>query len=172
MPNLVIIFVLIASCSFTRAQDSPNLGEPLSAGELSAWDINIAPDGRGLPDGEGSVAQGRDVYVNLCQDCHGENGRGGPDDALAGYADLREKRTVGNYWPCATTLFDYIRRAMPLPNTQSLSAEELYAVSAYILYLNGLVAADAIMNADSLPQVRMPNRDQFYSDYGPPPCGP
>ncbi|MDY0005577.1 MAG: cytochrome c [Spongiibacteraceae bacterium] len=158
--------------STSAATPGPRLGAPIDAESLSSWAISIAPDGRGLPDGSGTVEQGRAVYQTQCLACHGEQGRGGPHDALAGVDDKLVKRTVGNYWPCATTLFDYIRRAMPLTNPQSLHPDQVYAVVAWILHLNGLLPEDASLDAHKLATLKMPNRDQFYSDYGPPACGP
>ncbi len=149
----------------------PALGAPVGAAELARWDISIPPSGAGLPSGSGSVKQGEAVYAAKCLVCHGEKGAGKPADALAGgigsLASRTPVRTVGSYWPYATTLFDYVRRAMPITNPLSLSNDEVYAVSAYLLSLNGIVAADAVMNAQTLPQVRMPNRDGFINDWPP-----
>jgi cytochrome c len=143
----------------------PNLGRAAAAEEIAAWDISIPPSGAGLPAGSGSVKQGAAVYVANCQACHGEKGAGKPADALVGgigtLASNNPVRTVGSYWPYATTLFDYVRRAMPTTAPMSLTNDEVYAVSAYILNLNGIIAADAVMNAQTLPQVKMPNRDGF-----------
>jgi len=146
----------------------PGLGRAASAEEIKAWSISIPPSGAGLPAGSGSVKQGAAVYAAKCQSCHGANGAGKPADALVGgqgtLASTNPVRTVGSYWPYATTLFDYTRRAMPLTNPMSLTGDETYAVSAYILHLNGIVAENAEMNARTLPQVKMPNRDGFV-DY-------
>ena len=145
-----------------------NLGRTASAQEVRAWDISIPPSGAGLPAGSGSVKQGAAVYTAKCQACHGEKGAGKPADPLVGgigtLATSNPVRTVGSYWPYATTLFDYVRRAMPMANPMSLTDDEAYAVSAYVLSLNGIVAEDAVMNAQTLPQVKMPNRDGFV-DY-------
>lgn len=132
---------------------------------IEAWNIDIAPDGENLPPGSGSVAEGERIFAQQCAVCHGEDGTGGQMDRLVGgqgtLASDKPVKTVGSYWPYATTLFDYIHRAMPFPNPQSLSADQVYAVSAYILHLNGIVPADAVMDRQTLPQVRMPNRDGF-----------
>ena len=139
-------------------------GQPIAPADLAPWDISIGPDGAGLPPGRGTAAQGETVYLLKCQACHGEKGVGGANDALAGGSLAPGKpavKTVGSYWPYATTLFDYVRRAMPFPETKSLTDDEVYAVSAYILSLNGIVAADAVLDAQSLPKVKMPNRDGF-----------
>jgi cytochrome c len=146
----------------------PNLGRMATPQEIRAADISIPPSGEGLPAGSGNAKQGAQVYAAKCQSCHGEKGMGKPADALVGgvgsLATPKPVRTVGSYWPYATTLFDYTRRAMPLQNPKSLTDEEVYAVSAYVLFLNGIIAEDATMNAETLAQVRMPNRDGFI-DY-------
>jgi cytochrome c len=163
----------LAACATAERAETPapRLGEPVSAAELARWDISIPPSGEGLPPGSGNVRQGLKVYEQHCLACHGAKGAGKPADALAGGAgSLATKtplRTVGSYWPYSTTLFDYVRRAMPLNNPLSLSDDEVYAVSAYVLFLNGIIAEDAVMNARSLPQVKMPNRDGFISDWPP-----
>ncbi len=146
----------------------PDLGKPPSQVMLAAMDISIPPSGAGLPGGSGSVTQGQKVYAEKCQACHGPKGAGKPADRLVGgkgsLASGKPIRTVGSYWPYATTLFDYTRRAMPTTAPQSLSDEEVYAVTAYVLFLNGIVPESAVMSAQTLPQVQMPNRDGFI-DY-------
>ena len=146
----------------------PNLGRVAGADEIAARDISIPPSGAGLPAGSGNARQGAGVYASKCQACHGEKGMGKPADMLVGgigsLATDKPVRTVGSFWPYATTLFDYTRRAMPITKTMSLTDEETYAVTAYILSLNGIIAEDAVMNAQTLPQVKMPNRDGFV-DY-------
>lgn len=150
----------------TAIAQSPNLGQPVAPAEFAIWDISIGPDGAGLPPGRGSVAEGRAVYVAKCQSCHGERGAGGPNDALAGglgslAAGKAPLKTVGSYWPYATTLFDYIRRAMPFPEPKSLTADETYALSAYILHLSDIVGPETALDARSLAAVQMPNRAGF-----------
>jgi cytochrome c len=144
---------------------TPKLGQLISPADAAAWDISIAPDGAGLPAGRGTAKEGEAIYVAKCQACHGEKGAGRPNDALVGgigsLAGAPPVKTVGSYWPYATTLFDYVRRAMPFQAPKSLSADEVYAVSAYILHLNEIVARDAVLDAQSLPSVKMPNRDGF-----------
>ena len=146
----------------------PALGRAATVEEVKAWSISIPPSGAGLPAGSGSVQQGLAVYAAKCVACHGEKGAGKPADALAGgsgtLASADAVRTVGSYWPYATTLFDYVRRAMPVNAPMSLTNEEVYAVTAYMLNINGIVPADAVMNAQALPQVKMPNRGGFV-DY-------
>jgi S-disulfanyl-L-cysteine oxidoreductase SoxD len=143
----------------------PDLGRVATAQEVAAWDISIPPSGAGLPAGNGSVKQGESVYAAKCQSCHGARGVGKPADPLAGgtgsLASGKPVFTVGSYWPYATTLFDYVRRAMPTTNPMSLSDGEVYAVSAYLLHLNGIVDGNAVLDAHTLPQVKMPNRDGF-----------
>jgi hypothetical protein len=148
------------------AVDGPGLGQAISHGDLASWDISIGPDGVGLPPGRGTAQQGEAIYAAKCQACHGEKGAGRPNDTLVGGMGTLASaqppvKTVGSYWPYATTLFDYIRRAMPWNETKSLSADELYAVSGYILHLNGVIAATDMLDAQSLPKVKMPNRDGF-----------
>src|SRR5262245_29048495 len=155
----------------TTASKPPTLGTPVSAAEIARWDISIPPSGAGLPAGGGTARQGEKVYEQKCLACHGAKGAGKPADPLAGgvgtLASKAPMRTVGSYWPYATTLFDYVRRAMPITNPLSLTNDEVYAVTAYVLALNGIVGEDAAMNAQSLPQVKMPNRDGFVSDWSP-----
>jgi cytochrome c len=143
----------------------PNLGRALTPEEISKLDITVAPDGNGLPAGSGSVSAGAKVYGEKCQSCHGPKGQGGPQDQLTGgvgtIASAKPVKTPVSYWPSATTIFDYVRRAMPLQTPQSLTDDEAYAVTAYILSIDGVVPQDAVLDAKSLPQVKMPNRDGF-----------
>jgi mono/diheme cytochrome c family protein len=170
---VAIAVAALAACASLQPAPSkpPAFGAAVSAEEIARFDISISPSGAGLPKGGGSAKQGAAVYAAKCLACHGEKGAGKPADPLAGgigsLATRTPVRTVGSYWPYATTLFDYVRRAMPLPNPLSLSDDDVYAVSAYVLFLNGIVGEDAVMNAQTLPQVRMPNRDGFVSDWPP-----
>jgi cytochrome c len=148
------------------AAEAPAFGQPISPGDLAPWDISIGPDGAGLPPGRGTPAQGAAVYAAKCQACHGEKGAGKPNDTLVGgfgtiASDKPAVKTIGSYWPYATTLFDYVRRAMPYNATKSLTSDEVYAVSAYLLNLNGVIGNDDVMDAQTLPQVKMPNREGF-----------
>jgi S-disulfanyl-L-cysteine oxidoreductase SoxD len=159
---------LFALASSAFAQQSPNLGKPISPEDLAAWDISIDPDGAGLPPGSGTVKQGEAVFVAKCQACHGEKGAGTPNDRLVGGqgslpGDKPPVKTVGSYWPYATTLFDYIRRAMPFNESKSLTNDEVYGVVAYLLNLNGVIPESETMNAQSLPKVAMPNREGFVT---------
>jgi mono/diheme cytochrome c family protein len=145
---------------------TPQFGQPITPADIAPWDISIGPDGAGLPPGRGTPRQGETVYAAKCQACHGEKGVGGPNDPLVGgigslAPDKPPVKTVGSYWPYATTLFDYVRRAMPFQEPKSLTNDELYAVSAYILNLNGIVGPSDVLDSQSLPRVRMPNRDGF-----------
>ena len=165
----VIAATLTACALQPLALKPPALGTAVSAEEVARWDISIPLSGAGLPKGGGSVRQGLHVYEQKCLACHGAKGAGKPADVLVGgvgsLASKAPLRTVGSYWPYATTLFDYVRRAMPIANPLSLSDDEVYAVSAYVLFLNGIVGEEAQMNAHTLPQVKMPNRDGFISDW-------
>ena len=160
------------------AQTGPGLGVPASTAQVAGWDISIGPDGGGLPPGSGLARDGARIYAEKCLACHGPDGAGQPNDRLVGgqgtLRDAAPVRTIGSYWPYATTLFDYIRRAMPLPRPQSLTADEVYAVTAWLLSENGIIAADQPMNAKTLPRVVMPNRDGFLRADAPAagPSGP
>ncbi len=151
------------------AHESYGLGRPATQAEIAQWNIDVTPDGEGLPPGTGSARQGEAVFAKHCASCHGDRGQGHPMDRLVGgagtIATKRPVKTVGSFWPYATTLFDFVRRAMPFDAPQSLSSSETYAVCAYILFLNGILPADATLDAKSLPLVRMPNRDAFVSAY-------
>jgi mono/diheme cytochrome c family protein len=165
--RLVLPAVALLLFASVRARaETPNLGRPVAPEDLAAWDISIPPDGAGLPPGSGTPAQGEAIYAAACQNCHGERGAGKPNDALAGgkgtlTGDIMPVKTVGSFWPYATTLFDYVRRAMPLNAPKSLTDDQVYAVSAYVLRLNGIIDENDTMDARTLPAVRMPNRDGF-----------
>src|SRR3954463_6045680 len=169
--GIAVVIVLCAFASVAQAQSLYGLGRPATAAEIAGWNIDIGRDGSNLPDGRGSVSQGREVFAQQCASCHGEKGEGGLGDRLVGgqgtLGTPRPIRTVGSYWPYATTLFDYIRRAMPQNAPQSLSNDDVYAVSAYILHLNGLLPANAKLDATTLPAIRMPNRSMFTGDTRP-----
>ncbi len=142
-------------------------GGEASEARVAMWDVDVKPDGEGLPAGSGSVEEGRRVFQLYCVACHGPTGTEGPNDRLVGrepWEDNPVTRTVGNYWPYATTLFDYIGRAMPQLTPGVLTADEKYAVIAYLLHLNEIVPADAVMDASTLPEVIMPARDRFVDD--------
>jgi cytochrome c len=143
---------------------TPNLGNPVRLADITAWDISVLPDGTGLPGGSGTPAEGAQIYTAKCSVCHGESGKGGPNAALVGggpILNMESPKTIANFWPFATTVFDYIRRAMPWRQPRTLTNEEVYALTAYILALNKLIGENDVMNAQTLPKVQMPNRDGF-----------
>jgi cytochrome c len=149
------------------------LGAAATDAQIKSWDIDVRPDGVGLPPGQGSVAQGEKIYAEQCEACHGEKGQNpakGFDRLAGGRGSLTSSRpvqTVGSYWPYATTIFDYVNRAMPFTAPQSLSADDVYAVVAYLLFVNDIVPRNAVMNANELVKVRMPNADGFIPDSRP-----
>jgi cytochrome c len=150
------------------AAETPSLGRVATPEEVAPWDISIGPDGVGLPPGSGTAKQGEAIYAAKCGACHGEKGGGKPNDQLVGgqgslAGDRPALKTVGSFWPYATTVFDYVRRAMPYNESKSLSNDEVYAVVAYILNLNGIIADDDTMDQQTLRKVKMPNRDGFVT---------
>jgi S-disulfanyl-L-cysteine oxidoreductase SoxD len=166
MPRRLIAGSALFFVSVTALADGPDLGRPAAPEEIALWDISIGPDGAGLPPGGGTPRQGETVYAAKCLPCHGEKGSGKPNDQLVGglgslTGDQPPVKTVGSFWPYAPTLFDYVRRAMPLNAPRSLADDEVYAVAAYILQLNGVIGDGDVMNAQTLPKVQMPNRDGF-----------
>src|SRR5216683_35703 len=169
----IAAFVVVALASATRAQvQSPyGIGRAATPAEIAGWNIDVDRDGNNLPPGRGSVSHGHDVFDQQCAACHGAKGEGGVGDRLVGgqgtLATPEPVRTVGSYWPYAPTLFDYIRRAMPQNAPQSLSNDDVYAVSAYILNLNGLLPADATLDAKTFTAIKMPNRNMFVGDPRP-----
>ncbi|MBC7945159.1 MAG: cytochrome c [Burkholderiales bacterium] len=144
---------------------TPRLGKPISAEQAAKWNLNVFPDGTGLPAGSGSAVEGRVVYDQQCASCHGEGGRGGAAEELAGGSHALTGETpdksIGIYWPYATTIFDFTRRAMPMDAPGSLSADQVYAVTAYLLFANEIIGEKDEMNAQTLPRVKMSNRDGF-----------
>lgn len=172
MKRLILVTALIAvgiNPLFAESRKGPGLGKAVSPEEIAKWDISVFPDGEGLPEGEGTVAEGEGIYQQQCLACHGENGLGATADQLAGaqmgLTSEYPEQTIGSYWPYATTVFDVIRRSMPMTKPGSLTNEQTYAVTAYLLYLNDLIAKDEIMNATSLPKVKMPNEEGFINIY-------
>ena len=154
------------------AQGRYGLGTVPTPEEIAGWDIDIRPDGRGLPPGQGTALDGEDVYVERCASCHGEFGEavGRYPVLMGGEGSLASEepvKTVGSYWPYASTVFDYVRRAMPFGHAQSLTDDETYAITAYLLNLNDIVEDDFVLNADTLPSVEMPNRNGFIQDDRP-----
>src|SRR5215471_14926049 len=167
-----IILATAVSCAVGTAfaADAPKFGKPISGSDLSAWDISVFPDGKGLPAGSGTPAQGAAIYAQKCASCHGEKGEGGVSPRLFGgqgtlKAPAQEVLTVGSYWPYATMVFDFVRRAMPWDKPKSLTNDEVYASVAYILQLNGLMKEGEVLNKDTIMKIQMPNRDGFINLY-------
>jgi mono/diheme cytochrome c family protein len=167
MHNPVVFLVGVALASTAAvAEESPNLGRLATPEEIAAYDIDASPDGSGLPAGSGTAKQGEAVYAEKCLGCHGPEGQKGPVMQLAGGAgtigvEQKPLKTVGSFWPYATSVFAYTRRSMPFYNSKSLTNDELYATTAYLLYLNGLIGENDVMDAKTLPKVHMPNREGF-----------
>jgi S-disulfanyl-L-cysteine oxidoreductase SoxD len=175
-PLFALTAALVLGAGAALAQNtggqSPNLGKPLSEADIKAWDISVLPDGTNLPPGSGTPAQGAKIYGEKCVACHAEGGKGGGAPGagpLVGGAPLTNgietAKTIANYYAYATTVFDYIRRAMPYNAPRSLADNEVYALTAYILALNKLIGENDVMDAKTLPQVKMPNRDNFILPY-------
>jgi cytochrome c len=156
--------LLLVGFGVSRAE-TPHLGKPIDEAAIANWDISILPDGTGLPKGSGTPAQGAAIYAEKCSACHGDNGKGGIANAVVEDRKIdgisASQKTIKNFWPYATTIFDFIRRAMPYSQPRSLGDDEVYALTAYILSENKLIGANDTMNAESLPKVKMPNRDNF-----------
>jgi S-disulfanyl-L-cysteine oxidoreductase SoxD len=170
-PSGMISAACLALCLAAGAAsaEGPNLGKPIDPADIGPWDISVQPDGAGLPPGAGTPAQGARIYAEKCAQCHGPEGKGGVAGVTAAplvgggpITDISASmKTIANFWPYATTLFDYIRRAMPWQQPMTLANDEVYALTAYILALNKLIGENDTMNAETLPKVRMPNRDGF-----------
>ena len=170
----VVFFLsaMMAAMPVSAKDGQYDIGTPATASEIAGWDIDIRPDGKGLPPGSGSVEDGEMMYEEKCASCHGSFGEGvGRYPVLSGgegtLTEERPEKTVGSFWPYASTLWDYIHRAMPFPQPQSMSDEEVYAITAYVLYLNDLVEDDFVLTADNLASVEMPNKDGFFFDDRP-----
>jgi cytochrome c len=170
---LCLAFASSALLAETDLQHSYGLGRPVAPDEIAAWDIDVRPDGLGLPPGSGSVSQGEIIYAQQCASCHGETGTEGPYDVLVGrladdaFPFARQPgtvKTLGNYWPYATTVFDYINRAMPFNAPGSLAPDEVYGLVAYLLYLNDILPSGTVLSAGNLPSIDMPSRHRFVPD--------
>jgi cytochrome c len=177
-------FFLLLACTppeFSIAEEEGErpiiygFGSPATVEEIAAWDIDVRPDGKGLPPGSGTAAKGSEIYALKCAACHGANGEGGlndrlvvssPDEQFPDSSDANswQHRTVGNYWPYATTLFDYIRRSMPFTLPGSLQSDEVYSLTAHLLHLNHIISESDEMNATTLPKVVMPAHGKFVLD--------
>jgi cytochrome c len=161
---MLAVATFVAISASAAAADAPGLGKPITEAEIAPWDISIMPDGTGLPAGSGTAAQGAPIFQAKCSACHGEKGVGGFAAFLnAGppRASLDGGKSVANFWPYATTVFDFIRRAMPATAPRSLSDQEVYQLTAYVLFLNKLTGENDTINAQTLPKVKMPNAGNF-----------
>lgn len=169
--SALALSLLFGSISHAEEPMRYGFGRPATSAEIGALNIDIDPNGAGLPPGQGTVQQGATIYGNKCAACHGPTGTEGPKDRLVGghgsLATEHPVKTIGSFWPYATTLYDYIHRAMPLNAPQSLTPDEVYAVVAWLLHQNGIIPADAAIDAQTLPTVKMPNREGFVSDPRP-----
>jgi len=165
-----VVVTLLAAATLA-AQTPTGLGRPATPVEIEAWGPIIGPDGAGLPPGRATAAEGRPVYQRRCASCHGVTGIEGPDTRLAGglgsLGGDQPQKTVGSYWPAATTLWDYVNRAMPFEQPGALTSDEVYATVAYVLFLNDVVGGDDPIDAATLPRIEMPNRDGFVPDARP-----
>ena len=161
----ILAAALLAATAAAAMAETPNLGKPIDEAAIANWDISILPDGTGLPKGSGTSAQGAAIFAEKCSACHGDNAKGGVAGALVEEKKISgisaSQKTIKNFWPYATTIFDFIRRAMPFQMPRSLSDDEVYALTAYILAENKLIGAGDTMDAQTLPKVKMPNRDNF-----------
>ncbi len=157
--------------SAASAADAPKFGKPISEADTAGWDISVFPDGKGLPAGSGTPAQGKAIYAQKCAACHGANGEGGMGGPrlFGGIGTLKAPQqpvqTVGSFWPYPTMVFDFVRRAMPWDRPKSLTNDEVYATVAYIFQLNGLIKEGDVLNKETIVKVQMPNRDGFIDVY-------
>jgi cytochrome c len=169
--RVAALTTVIALGSAGAFAEGPNLGKPVSSAEIASWDISILPDGTGLPPGSGTPAQGARIYAERCAACHGEKGEGRPPaySRLVGGGPISSvnaaEKTIANFYPYATTVFDFIRRAMPWAQPRSLTNDEVYSVVAYIFAENKLIGESDVMNAQTLPKVHMPNRNGFVARF-------
>ena len=163
-----LMALLLSACTTAYTPSSREIGHAVSEQEIAHWNIDVSPGNGGLPPGKGNVAEGRGLYARACAACHGAEGDDGPAPKLRGgrgsLASSRPLLTVGSYWPYAETLFDYVRRAMPFDRPGSLTDDQVYAITAYLLRINDILAEDAELDATRLPQIHMPNRNGFVPD--------
>jgi len=164
--TMLAAMLLLTAGAGSALAETPHLGKPIDEAAIANWDISIMPDGTGLPKGSGTPAEGAKIFAEKCSACHGDNGKGGGiANAVVEERKLdginASQKTIKNFWPYATTIFDFIRRAMPFNQPRSLGDDEVYALTAYILAENKLIGPSEAMNAETLPKVKMPNRDNF-----------
>lgn len=176
LPAVLVLIPLILSAAPLPEHSFPqkfNIGRPADPQSIQQLDIDIRPDGQGLPESSGTAEEGEKVYQQQCLACHGERGEGGindklvgrlPDDAFPFAGSRPPAKTIGNYWPYATTLFDYIRRTMPYTQPGSLSDQDVYSVTAYLLYLNGIIDWETELHKNNLPKIAMPSQGRFVND--------
>jgi cytochrome c len=161
----VLLLGSITACTGAYHSSGPvGIGKPISENQIRLWNIDVGPNGEGLPAGSGTAITGEVLFQQQCASCHGDKGQGSIANQLVGGGALNTSspvKTVGSFWPYSTTIFDYTRRAMPHNAPQSLTNDQVYAATAYILFLNKIISKDAVMDAKTLPLVRMPNRDGF-----------
>jgi mono/diheme cytochrome c family protein len=166
-----LLLLAISAGAILAQSPKFGVGRAPTPEEIKAWDISISPTGAELPEGSGTAVQGKEIYASKCAKCHGGQGQGGDEGPLAGgQGTLRSPKplkTVGSYWPYATTLFDYIHRAMPFKQPGTLTNNQVYALTAHVLHLNSIIGENVVMDAKSLPQVKMPNRNGFIPDPRP-----
>ncbi|MEA2936840.1 MAG: S-disulfanyl-L-cysteine oxidoreductase SoxD [Alphaproteobacteria bacterium] len=160
----LLVAALLALGTTAAVAEGPNLGQPITEADVGAWNLNAMADGSGLPPGSGTPEQGKTLYAQKCAACHGEGGKGGVNAELVGKPPLdsiEAPKTIGNFWGYSTTVFDFIRRAMPWIEPRSLTNDEVYAITAYLFAENKLIGPSDVMNAQTLPKVKMPNADNF-----------
>jgi S-disulfanyl-L-cysteine oxidoreductase SoxD len=168
----IVALLVVAGAPPVLAQlPTYGVGRPPTTEEIKAWDITIPPDGQGLPPGSGTAALGKPIFVDRCASCHGETGEDPKYRRLVGgqgtLTTAQPIQTIGSFWQYATTLWSYIHRAQPFDAPGSLTPDQVYAVTAYLLHLNGIIGAEDVMDAQTLPLVKMPNRDGFVPDSRP-----
>jgi S-disulfanyl-L-cysteine oxidoreductase SoxD len=167
MRDTLFAVMVLALASGAASAETPGLGQPITEADIAAWDIAAMPDGTGLPPGRGSAVEGAKVFAEKCALCHGEGGKGGPVARAPMFggrpvsSGIETPKTIGNFWGHATTVFDFTRRAMPWNQPRTLTADEIYATTAYVLFLNKIIGETDVMDAQTLPKVKMPNSENF-----------
>ena len=171
-PNFLISFMCLSLFTTHSLASKYNLGRTATEKEIKAWDIDVRPDGQGLPNGKGTVADGEKIYLEKCASCHGEFGEGaGRWPVLSGGQDTLNSddpvKTIGSYWPYLSTVYDYIYRAMPFGDAQSLTPDEVYGITAYLLHMNDLVDEKFVLSKENFTKIRLPNEKNFVKDSRP-----